>query len=71
MQELFKKVGQVTPIKDIEKLNKLIGKEISIKDVHNIYSSLKNPEIQDVINDIAKECKAQEVMKNTSQHLEE
>lgn len=48
----------------MEKLNQLTGKETSIKDVHNIYSSMKNPEIQNVVNEIAKECRAQEIMKN-------
>ena len=48
----------------MEKLNQLTGKETSIKDVHNIYSSMKNPEIQNIVNEIAKECRAQEIMKN-------
>lgn len=57
-------------VSHMEKLNKLTGKEISIKDVHNIYSSMKNPEVQDVVNKIAKECKAQELLKNAPQSVQ-
>ena len=50
-------------VSQMEKLAQLTGKETSIKDVHNMYSSMKTPEIQDVVNEIAKECKAQEIEK--------
>lgn len=53
-----------TLVGNMEKLNKLAGKENSIKDVHSMYSSMKNPEIQNVVNEIAKECRAQELGKH-------
>lgn len=51
-------------VSHMEKLSQFAGKEISIKEVQNIYISMKNPEIQDVVNEIAKECKTQEMIKN-------
>lgn len=47
-------------VNNITKLSLLIGSDVSISDVSKIYSGIRNPEIQDIVKNIAKECAMQE-----------
>ncbi len=44
----------------MKELHKITGRELSIADVSNMYSGIKNPEIQDIVKSIAEECAQQE-----------
>lgn len=47
-------------VNNMKKLHELVGNQLSIADVSNMYSGIKNPEIQDIVKSIAEECAQQE-----------
>lgn len=47
-------------VNNLKKLHELVGNQLSIADVSNMYSGIKNPEIQDIVKSIAEECAQQE-----------
>lgn len=50
-------------VNNMKKLHELVGNQLSIADVSNMYSGIKNPEIQDIVKSIAEECAQQEKTK--------
>lgn len=51
-------------VNNMKKLNELNGQELSIKDVSNMYSGIKDSEVQDAVKSIARECAQQEKMRS-------
>ena len=72
-KDLMKNEFQPTSslVNHMKKLHHLTGQELSIKDVSNMYSGIKNPEIQNVVKSIAKECGEQEKSRKVQGPAEE
>lgn len=66
MKELKNNGFQPTPslVNNMKKLNELTSQELSIKDVSNMYSGIKDSAVQDTVKCIAKECAEQERARN-------